>query len=103
MANELWIDELKMYAEKAQMKEDPSVLVDPDDLLKLIELATAAPPPDALAQCQAREDELREEVQELEDDNWTLRHDVEALELERDELESQVQRLENEVERNLRA
>lgn len=88
---ELWIEELKMYAQKARVSEEPNVMsVDPEQLLKLIERATASPPVDALTQCQSREEALQEEVEELERENFDLRYENEHLAMRLDELEEKV-------------
>lgn len=97
MASELWIEELKQKCQLyIAIENDKYVEITAQDLLKLIELATTAPPLDALTQCQGREEDLKQEVEELEHETWTLRHENEALEL-------RVEQLEEESERNLRA
>lgn len=95
MASELWIEELKMRAEKAVTFNPPGdkMQVGAQAVLELIKLVKETTPPGALIQCQEREEDLKQEVEELEHEVWTLRHENEALSMRCDELEEQADRL----------
>lgn len=104
---ELWVEELKMKAQLEMSKPAgerfETIFIKPDVLLLLIEMATEAPPADALLQAQVREAALKEEVDELEQDNFDLRYELNHTEERVDELEILVDSLTIEVDRANRA
>lgn len=100
MATELWIEELKMRAQRhIAIEHDQFEEISAHDLLKLIALATrAGPPSDALVQCQEREADLQEDLDDERHDNFDLRYENEHLSEQIAELELELAAKEAELD-----